>query len=496
MSTFYRSAALCASVLLVACAAGDGKIPITSASREAQAKYLEGRTLNEKFQPHEAHQRFAEAFALDSTFALAVYGLAATAPTPRDVAAHLTQARRLAAAASDGERLLILNLHARRSGDPDAARQFAESLVAKYPADERAHWTLANALSAQQQYSRAIAEFRAAIAIAPDYALAYNQLGYTYRAAGKMADAEAAFEEYVRLLPNDPNPHDSYAELLLSVGRFDESIAQYREALALDADFALAFTGITAGHLLAGRYGDAIAASELHLAEARGDGERRTALLNLAMVHIDRGATAKALDAMAKREALARAIADTLGLAADAAIIAEIHLHAGEADAAAARFAVAHGLIAQSSASREFKADDELAALYDAGRIALARASRDRGALAEARGKALAYAIGAESRRNVTRIRQAHELSAAVAHAIGAFDEALKELASADQQNPAVWLAKSRAFDGQGDREQAIVAREKARNMNILPTLPYVFTRATLAATPSVSSQTARGTPH
>ncbi len=482
---------------LQACTPPDGKIPVTTSSAPARALYLEGRALNEKLQPHDAHQRFAEAFALDSGFALAAYGLAATAATARDGAVHLARALTLAVTASAGERLLIQSLHARRSGDPDAARQVAESLVALYPGDERAHWTLANALAAQQQYDRAIAEFRAAIAIEPQYALAYNQLGYAYRAAGRLSAAEDAFAQYVRLVPDDPNPYDSYAELLLLLGRFDESIAQYRKALRLDAHFAGAFTGITAGQMLAGRHDDAIATSELQLAEARDDGERRTALLNLAMVHIDRGATAKALDAMAKREALARAIADTVNLAADGAIIAEILLHAGQPAAAASRFAAAHALLAASSVSAEQKADDALAALYDEGRVAVAHAATDPAALAVARARALAYATGAEARKNDARQRQAQELHAAVSLAMAAPDEALSALDRADQQIPAVWLARSRAFAARGDRAAADAARVKARDMNILPTLAYVFTRATIAgATPSATSRTARGTPH
>ena len=31
--------------------------------------------------------------------------------------------------------------------------------------------------------------------------------------------------EYIELIPNDPNPYDSYAELLLKMGKFDEAIA-------------------------------------------------------------------------------------------------------------------------------------------------------------------------------------------------------------------------------------------------------------------------------
>ena len=47
------------------------------------------------------------------------------------------------------------------------------------------------------------------------------------------ANAEKAFQKYIELIPKDPNPYDSYAELLLKMGRFEDSIAQYRKALEI-----------------------------------------------------------------------------------------------------------------------------------------------------------------------------------------------------------------------------------------------------------------------
>ena len=397
----------------------------------------------------------------------------------------------LADHASPGERLLIMGLQARNHGDPESARQFAESLVAHYPMDERAHWTLANACSAQQRYERAIAELRAAIALNPRYSLAWNQLGYAYRSAGRMTAAEKAFQQYIALVPNDPNPYDSYAELLMKAGRFDESIAQYRKALSIDGHFAGSFVGIAADEMLAGRYDAAVAASERYFAVARDDGERRTALLTLAMVHVDHGATDQALGAMERRHAFARAIGDTVNMSADGVMIADILLESGRADAARDRFTQAHALLAASSVAPDVKRDDVLGSHYDAARVALAKGDFQR-----ARAEALAYATGATARHHDARIRQAHELNGLVALAAKQFDESLAEFALADQQNPAVWSAEARAYAGRGELARAQELAGQARHMNILPTFPYVFTRASLAAaTRSATSGSAGGRP-
>ena len=73
--------------------------------------------------------------------------------------------------------------------------------------------------------------------INPKFSPAYNSLGYAYRPLEKYAEAETAFKKYIELIPDDPNPYDSYAELLMKTGRFDESIAQYRKALSVDQHF-------------------------------------------------------------------------------------------------------------------------------------------------------------------------------------------------------------------------------------------------------------------
>ena len=188
-----------------------GKMPITSRSNEAVALYARGRTLNENLPPHEAHALFQQAIALDPAFAMGQYALASTAPTARQVREHLDKALALAAGASEGERLLIRAMQARIDANPTAGQQYAESLVTRHPNDERAHWVLGNAYSVQQAYDKAIDQFQQALAINPQYSLAWNSVGYAYRPTGNTAAAEKAFQQYIALVPNDPNPYDSYA---------------------------------------------------------------------------------------------------------------------------------------------------------------------------------------------------------------------------------------------------------------------------------------------
>jgi tetratricopeptide (TPR) repeat protein len=117
--------------------------------------------------------------------------------------------------ASEGERLMILVAEAGGNAQPKKAFELAQELVSKYPDDERAHFILGNQYFGQQGHDKAIEQYRKAIALNPKFSGAYNSLGYAYRPLEKYADAEQAFRKYIELIPDDPNPYDSYAELLI-----------------------------------------------------------------------------------------------------------------------------------------------------------------------------------------------------------------------------------------------------------------------------------------
>src|SRR5205085_10167987 len=124
-------------------------------------------------------------------------------------------------------------------------------------------------------------------AIAPSYSAPYNQMGYAYRQLGDFAHAEQAFRKYIELIPNDPNPYDSYAELLLKMGRFDESIAQYRKALSIDPHFNASHFGISADLMYQGKADAAAGELQTMADQARNDGERRTAYFGMAVLSAD-----------------------------------------------------------------------------------------------------------------------------------------------------------------------------------------------------------------
>jgi Flp pilus assembly protein TadD len=110
-------------------------------------------------------------------------------------------------------------------------------LAGMYPRDKRLNFLIGYWLYKQDEYERSKSFTLKALADDPDYATAYNQLGYLYSRSGDYSNALDAMSKYVKLLPSEPNPHDSYGEMLRLSGRFQEALDQYRIALKIDPTF-------------------------------------------------------------------------------------------------------------------------------------------------------------------------------------------------------------------------------------------------------------------
>src|SRR4029078_1226152 len=124
--------------------ANTGAIPVTAASDEARALYLEGPALSETPKAHDSRAKYEPAVAKDPSFAMAHYQLAVNSATAKDFFQHMNQAVALSDKASEGERMKILIGRAGANAQPRKALELSQELVSKYPDDERAHFLLGN----------------------------------------------------------------------------------------------------------------------------------------------------------------------------------------------------------------------------------------------------------------------------------------------------------------------------------------------------------------
>lgn len=453
-------------------------IPITTASDEARAEFTAGRALAEKLRATDARPHFQRAVSLDPDFAWAHLGLANTAPTATEFFTALRAAQVHAAAASDGERLQIEAFAAGVAGDPARQKDLLDQLVAAYPGSERA-WTALGAYHfGRQEWPAAIAAYRHAVELAPDFSPPYNQLGYALRSTGDLDGAEEAFRRYTEVLPDEPNPYDSLAELLMFRGRFDESVASYRRALEQDPHFVASYVGIGNNQMMAGDFDAARATFDQLAANARTDGERRQALTWKAMSYLHQGDFDAALAASQARYAVAEATNDRAAMSADLNLMGNILLAAGRLDAAEQRFAESQTIMQLSDATDEVKAATVRNGLFDDGRVALAR-----GDVTRARQIADDYLATAAEHGIRFESWQAHELAGMVALAEGDPAAALAQLEQANPQDARATLWRAKAMSAGGDDTGAAELAARVAHFNRLSqTWPYVRTEAAAMA--------------
>lgn len=450
------------------------KVPITTASNEARALYLEGRDQLEKLRVTDAHKTFQSAVAKDKDFALGYLGLANTAPSNQDFFAALERAVALADKASEAERLMIRGLHAGATGKPAQQKELYGQLVRAYPKDERALTLLATFQFGQQDFVKAIELYRKAVAINPTFTSPYNLLGYAYRSVEKYADAETAFKKYIELIPGDPNPYDSYAELLMKTGRFDDAIKNYEKALAIDANFVSAYIGIANNHMFSGRGDEARKALARLTRVARTDGERRQALLWTAQSHIHEAAWDRAVAEIDRMIALDDQAGDLGQRAGDLALKGNVLLEANRPDDAAAAFKAQIEASDKANQPAEVKETTRRNALFNEARVALARHD-----LATARARAASYAKLVAVKQIRFEVRQQHELAGMIALAEGKPRVAVTELAQANQQDPRVLYLLAVAYSTAGDKARAQASAKKAAGFNGLSlNYGYVLAKA------------------
>lgn len=454
----------------------DGRIPITTTSEEARKDFLAGRDLSEKLRIQNSIQHFESAVAKDPNFASAYFLLAQSSPTAKGFFDNMKKALAMADKVSEGERLLIMGFQAGVDADQPKQKELYEKAVAAYPRDERAHFALGNYFNGQQEYAKAVEHYTVCTEIDSNYSPAYNSLGYAYRAMEKYDDAEKAFRKYTELIPGDPNPPDSYAELLMKRGKFEESIANYNKALSIDQNFINSRTGVAANLMYMGKPEEATAELQKAYDMARNDGEQRLALFSMVLLSVDGGMMEQALAQMDKEYAVAEKTNDVANMSADIATKANILQEMGKYADAMALYEKSVKLIEDSDLSQAIKDNTKLAHHYSVASVAIKKND-----LKTAKTEAEEFRKGAEAIKNTFQIRQAHELAGSIALAEKKYDDAVAELQQANLLNPYNLYRLSLAYQGKKEREKAREYCMKAAQNNTLPSLNYAFIRTKAA---------------
>ncbi len=445
------------------------KVPVTTSSDEARALYDEGLALADNLHFVEADAVFAKAVEADPDFAMAYVRLAQTSQTVASFFRSVRQAEYNAANSSEGEQLYIRALIAGAENDQAAQLDAISSLLGMYPKDERTHVQLANYHSGQQNFAEAIKHLGHATSINPEFANAFNSLGYAHRSNGDLAGAKAAFARYVELIPDEANPYDSYAELLMEMGEYDESIANYRKALELDANFPSAYAGISINESLKGNPEAAQAAAAEMLAAARTDGEKRGAKFQSVTAHLIAGNSEAALAVAEEIYAMAGAEGNYAAMGGIIEYMGDIMLASGESAKGLEHYETALSHRQESNINDANKAQAERTYLYKSAIAAIVDDD-----LETAASRTAEYTAAAEAHGTASERRRIHELAGYLAGANDDNKTSAAELAQADQLDPIAlyWAAVANKNLGNGDKAVDLASRAAYRN-TLSANLPF-----------------------
>jgi len=250
-------------------AAGKDRMPITTSSPEALADFEQGVVAWENLHITKALDRWQAAIDKDPNFLLAHLYISERIPDPDRQAAERKKVEALMTSVTPDERLMAEWVLDDSRDDTIGALAAMNELLARYPGDKHLYWFAALSMGANyHQWERAADLAAQAVQVDPDFAGALNNLGYDYAFEGKFEKAFPVMQHYIEVLPGEPNPQDSYAEILRMAGRFDEAIQHYQAALKIEPDFGESLLGLADTYALMGDENEARARYEIAMQHA------------------------------------------------------------------------------------------------------------------------------------------------------------------------------------------------------------------------------------
>jgi Flp pilus assembly protein TadD len=128
----------------------------------------------------------------------------------------------------------------------------ANAALAGTPDDGELHFARATALNALGQHTKACAAFARAVALRPDHAASWLNMGNASADLGDLVSAETLCRTAIRLDPHLPEAHASLGHILTLLGRLLEAIEACETAIRLRPDFAQAHWNLAIAALLSG----------------------------------------------------------------------------------------------------------------------------------------------------------------------------------------------------------------------------------------------------
>ena len=272
--------------------------PSLAASPKQGRLFEAGLTAFENEHRQEALQEWRRAVQINPKSPLLHLFISLASTDQQEQRIERQHAQALASRATKRDRLLVKWLSGVEEGNYVSAIAAMNDLLASYPDDKHTAFLAGRWLRGQEQYQQAAKLLQHATELDSNYAAAWNQLAYCYAYTGDFSNAFAAMERYTALLPNDPNPQNSYAAILAMAGNFRDALAHYRRALELDAAFEPSQVGIADTYALMGEESTARAEYEKAIRQASSHSDQIRCAIQSALTYLREKKARRAIAAL------------------------------------------------------------------------------------------------------------------------------------------------------------------------------------------------------
>ena len=256
--------------------AATASMPVTTSSAQARSLYEKGMQDYENLYLERCNDDWRAAVKADPNLAVAWAWIAFNSSDPKEISSAREQAKALASKATPGEQLMVSWVVKVQEGDFIGGIAAMNDLLEMYPKDKHLLYLAGNWLMGENGDEQARRIMEKALALDKNYPAALNDLAYLYARNREFAKAFVDMDRYVALLPNEPNPQDSYGELLRMSGNFEGSLQHYRAALKIDPDFVTSQAGLGDTYALMGNQEQARIEYDKAIRYAHNEADRLT----------------------------------------------------------------------------------------------------------------------------------------------------------------------------------------------------------------------------